>query len=206
MTIAPQTLRKLDDLLYDLSKLTGLSVTQLEQQLDDLEAPCFEFEGLILVSPSMADAIVEGWANSLKMQLRQPSTGTTPSTPTKAPRGKRASSGTSRSKKAASKTPDVDLKAITVDPASLPSLELKVPRDVFKLVSTRYDVALRKVLPKDEGNRRLYLQHIVAETEQGYEFLMNISIVLAKKYKGRVGKETAYKRLFEKAQLFLQAA
>ena len=83
--------------------------------------------------------------------------------------------------------------------APLPSIELKVPKDVFNLVSTRYDVAMRKVLPDDESSRKAYLQHIVNESDQGQEFLMQIALVLAKKYKGRVGKETAYKRMLEKA-------
>lgn len=201
-----QSLRTLEDLEADLASLTGLNSQYVAQQVAQLNFTTFEFQGLNLVSPDIADELVDRWAQSIKTQLRQRST----PTPTKVT-AMFPSAGTPR----LPRRPKVEPKAapVAVEPISppapvtqngvLPDIELKVPRDVFKLVSTRYDVAIRKVLPKDAETQQAYLQHIVAESEQGHEFLMQIAIVLAKKYKGRVGKDTAYKRMLEKAQAMI---
>lgn len=204
-----QSLRTLEDLEADLATLTGLNSEYIAQQIQQLNFTTFEFQGLNLVSPDTADQLIDRWAQSIKDQLRQQ----TPA-PTKVT-AMFPSAGTPR----LPRRPKVERKPapvaavetpapapITQPPAKgegLPDIELKVPREVFKLVSTRYDVAIRKVLPKDAETQQAYLQHIVAESEQGHEFLMQIAIVLAKKYKGRVGKDTAYKRMLEKAQTLL---
>ncbi|MGA1130984.1 MAG: hypothetical protein ACO31I_01755 [Prochlorotrichaceae cyanobacterium] len=203
-----QSLRTLEDLMADLATLTGLAPEQVNQQLEPLNFTVFQFQGVNLVSPDMADELVDRWAQSIKTQLRQernngnhkvtamfPSAGTSRlslSRRAKVDRKVTEPKEAPPTKTASSKTASTN--------GNLPDIELKVPRDVFKLVSTRYDVAIRKVLPKDPETQQAYLQHIVTESEQGHEFLMQIAIVLAKKYKGRVGKDTAYKRMLEKAQ------
>lgn len=219
--IGTQPLRKLEDLVQDLATLTGLSSTQLDGEINHLEFPSFQFQGLTLVSPSMTDTLIDRWAESLKTKLResstQNSTSLTPSlTPSLTATETTDNAETSNpepsrlSQKRSSAPPKAatEVEPVAVSPkkvksidlnAPLPSIELKVPKDVFNLVSTRYDVAMRKVLPDDESSRKAYLQHIVNESDQGQEFLMQIALVLAKKYKGRVGKETAYKRMLEKA-------
>ena len=223
-SVAPtgtQPLRKLEDLVQDLATLTGLSSTQLDGEINHLEFPAFQFQGLTLVSPSMTDTLIDRWAESLKAKLRQPSTQNTadltaPLTPSltatdttdNAESSNAEPSRLSQKRSSAPPKAATEVETVAVAPkkvksldlnAPLPSIELKVPKDVFNLVSTRYDVAMRKVLPDDESSRKAYLQHIVNESDQGQEFLMQIALVLAKKYKGRVGKETAYKRMLEKA-------
>jgi hypothetical protein len=199
--------------------LTGLNSEYIAQQVALLTFTTFEFQGLNLVSPDIADELIDRWAQSIKEQLRQgniakskvtamfPAAGT-PRLPRRPKVERKATSSSTRS---ASPVPPTVAPPETVAPpapapvksSGLPEIELKVPRDVFKLVSTRYDVAIRKVLPKETETQQAYLQHIVAESEEGQGFLTQIAIVLAKKYKGRVGKETAYKRLLEKAHALL---
>ncbi|MFZ9736403.1 MAG: hypothetical protein ACO3EZ_00165 [Prochlorotrichaceae cyanobacterium] len=198
-----QSLRTLEDLVADLAALTGLAPEQVNKQLEPLNFTVFQFQGVNLVSPDMADELIDRWAQSIKTQLRQESNNDNHKVTAMFP-----AAGTSRlsisrrakaERKAAEPKEAPPAKTASTN-GNLPDIELKVPRDVFKLVSTRYDVAIRKVLPKDPATQQAYLQHIVTESEQGHEFLMQIAIVLAKKYKGRVGKDTAYKRMLEKAQ------
>ena len=229
-SVAPsgtQPLRKLEDLVQDLATLTGLSSTQLDEQINHLEFPSFQFQGLTLVSPTMTETLIDRWAESLKTQLQQPSvqnsaSPTVTDTPvtdtpvtdtpakTKSPRPPQKRSIAPREVKPVEASPEEVESVESVETGELngelPNIELKVPKDVFNLVSTRYDVAMKKVLPKDESSRKAYLQHIVKESDQGQEFLMQIAVVLAKKYKGRVGRETAYKRMLEKAQALIAAA
>jgi hypothetical protein len=207
-----QSLRTLEDLEADLATLTGLNSDYIAQQVAQLNFTTFQFQGLNLVSPAIADELIDRWAQSIKEQLRQRSASVPPKvtamfpaagTPRLPRRPKAESKSTSAPSRSSRSTPAAAppvAPVAAVKTGSLPDIELKVPRDVFKLVSTRYDVAIRKVLPKDTETQQAYLQHIVAESEQGHEFLTQIAIVLAKKYKGRVGKETAYKRMLEKAR------
>ena len=198
-----QPLRPLEDVVKDLSQLTGLPNTQINQQISNLDFNAFEFQGFTLVSPALADHLVDRWAESLKQQLRNG-----------APNGKAAAAPVAApvaAPKAKAPTlikpgiPAPGPSLLPIGKDGLPDIELKVPKDVFKLVSTRYDVAMRKVLPKDPDAQQAYLQHIANESEKGQEFLAQICIVLVKKYKGRVGKETAYNRMLEKAKTLLRS-
>ena len=225
ISVNTQSLRTLEDLEADLATLTGLSSEFIAQQVAQLNFTTFEFQGLSLVSPDTADALIDRWAQSIKEQLRQQSTPTpsrvtamfptagTPRLPRRTKVNRKATEPTAPVESSVAPLEVVPLSPVSAEESEfseiklpeikLPEIELKVPRDVFKLVSTRYDVAIRKVLPKDTETQRAYLQHIVAESEEGQGFLTQIAIVLAKKYKGRVGKETAYKRLLEKAQALI---
>jgi hypothetical protein len=206
-----QSLRTLEDLEADLATLTGLNSEYIAQQVARLNFTTFEFQGLNLVSPDTADELIDRWAQSIKEQLRQPNatkskvTAMFPAagTPRLPRRPKVERKAAPQDTPATPATPPPVAVVPSLPPThqngTLPDIELKVPRDVFRLVSTRYDVAIRKVLPKDPEAQQAYLQHIVAESEQGRDFLMQIAVVLAKKYKGRVGKDTAYKRMLEKA-------
>jgi len=215
ISVNTQSLRTLEDLEADLATLTGLSSEYIAQQIEQLNFTTFEFQGLSLVSPDTADALIDRWAQSIKEQLRQQSTPTpsrvtamfpsagTPRLPRRTKVNRKATEPTAEVESSVAPLEIVPPSPVSTEDSGLPEIELKVPRDVFKLVSTRYDVAIRKVLPKDTETQRAYLQHIVAESEEGQGFLTQIAIVLAKKYKGRVGKETAYKRLLEKAQALI---
>jgi hypothetical protein len=215
ISVNTQSLRTLEDLEADLATLTGLSSEYIAQQIEQLNFTTFEFQGLSLVSPDTADALIDRWAQSIKEQLRQQSTPTpsrvtamfpsagTPRLPRRTKVNRKATEPTAAVESSVAPLEIVPPSPVSTEDSGLPEIELKVPRDVFKLVSTRYDVAIRKVLPKDTETQRAYLQHIVAESEEGQGFLTQIAIVLAKKYKGRVGKETAYKRLLEKAQALI---
>jgi len=62
-------------MIQALSQMTGRPQPDLQEEIISLDAPVFEFAGQLLIDPSVADSIVDRWAESIKGQLRSfPST------------------------------------------------------------------------------------------------------------------------------------
>jgi hypothetical protein len=110
----PQPLRTIEEIANDLATVTGRSASELQQEILNLNPPIYQFGGQFLVSPDIADAAIEAYAEQLKARLRNPNpamqsngAATQPAkTPAKAPAKAAAKSSAKSTKKpAVKKTP-----------------------------------------------------------------------------------------------------
>ena len=67
--IASKDLQDIDILLGKVSSSTGLSVQSISEQLDSADIKAFRFNDMILISPDDLDAIIDNWAESIKVKL-----------------------------------------------------------------------------------------------------------------------------------------
>jgi hypothetical protein len=195
-----QPLRKLEDLLQDVSKLTGLPKRQVATQVKSLDFPTYEFEGMVLVSPDVTDPLIDHWSEQIKARLRtqSPDQADAPveAAPPEAPAAKTAKVTPPEPASSAANTPD----DADDEGGTSPSTSMRLPKGFSQVVSNRYGSTLEKLLPEDTEERQEYIQEIVRETERGKDFLMRIATAIQKKYKGRTGRGKAYKGLMDKAK------
>lgn len=197
-----QPLRRLEDLLQDVSKLTGLPKRQVATQVKSLDFPTYEFEGMVLVSPDVTDPLIDHWSEQIKARLRtqSPDQAAAPApaeaAPPEAPAPNTAQAAPPQTASLEeSTTDDTDDEGGTS-----PSTSMRLPKGFSQVVSNRYGSTLEKLLPEDADERQEYLQEIIRETERGKDFLMRIATAVQKKYKGRTGRGKAYKGLMDKAK------
>ncbi|MGA1624084.1 MAG: hypothetical protein ACO4AJ_00360 [Prochlorothrix sp.] len=105
MSNSTNALQPLQNILQNLSGLTGLPFEDLEEQAKDLDFPFFEFQGQVLVSPEAIDPLIDQWADSIKAQLQSASPAASPTGKATKGRGgqKPAATGRSATKGTASK-------------------------------------------------------------------------------------------------------
>lgn len=199
-----QPLRKFEDLLQEVADLTGLSFAQLKDQLQTLDFPTYEFQGMVLVSPHVTDPLIDHWSEQIKAKLRSSESTDSEPAPTTKTRAKSQPKQSVVLEPTAIKTTALEATNGAVpsqeEEEDMDETEMKLPRGFSQLVSNRYGPTLEKLLPESAEERQGYLQEIVAETENGRDYLMRLATAIQRKYKGRTGRGTAYKKLLAKAK------
>ena len=143
-TIASKDLQDIDILLGKISAATGLSIQAISEQLDSSDIKAFRFNDMILISPDDFDSIIDAWAENIKSSL----------------------SITSNSNGIVATVEPIDDDEL-IDETSTPSLELEWPKGFEDVVTHLYTHTLKKILPQDSAQKRLYLEAIANETEAG---------------------------------------
>ena len=160
--IASKDLQDIDVLLGKVSAATGLSVQSISEQLDSADIKAFRFNDMILISPDDFDGIIDAWAENIKASLF-----ITPSSKATTPIIEAAED-----------------EAIEEGEMPAPSTELEWPKGFEESVSHLYSHTLKKILPEDSAQKRLYLGAIANQSKTGHRLtdeLVNAIVGRAKR-------------------------
>ena len=192
MTPLTKSLQSLDSLVKTITSYTGLDAEEISSQLSAAKIPSFQFDNQILVSPEDCGFIIDTWASRIKASLRVAHVPEAPS----------VIASTSQPK-ANFKIKDEPIKE---NPPSPGYGSLSWPEGYEKVVNHQYGPSLKKILPQDSDQRRVYLEAIAQETEAGSALAKELAVVIAQKYggPGTLSEEKAMLGIIKKAAVMLK--
>jgi hypothetical protein len=247
-------LRDLDEILDQISTLTGLSDRAIRDTLISLKLPSFQFEDTILISSDAVDNIIDAWAEQMKSSLQNNSGSKTslsrtvstnaatveapaPTTRGRVGRGRKATSSTLATAKPGRKPggkpgrkaapsalvaatpgrkPGRKPRQLATAPEPTPVIQtttrgrkstkiksLPLPPGYPGMCSHLYGPTLQRIMPADAAAQQEFLSAIAYETEAGKAFLEEVSVIIADKYGGKMSPDAAYNGMIKKAKELL---
>ena len=163
--IASKNLQDIDVLLGKVSTTTGLSIQSISEQLDSADIKAFRFNDMILVSPDDFDLIIDTWAESIKIKLS-------------------IKSNSNGSSPIAEAIEDEFINQKNTEVSSVNADDLTWPQGFEDVVTHLYTHTLKRILPEDLAQKRLYLKAIATQTETGKrltEELVNAIVTRSKR-------------------------
>lgn len=196
-----KSLQPLDILVEKITALTGITRTEISQEISDTNIPSYQFKDTLLVSPEDFGVMIDNWAVKIKSSLGlkgEKEVETVPdiveiSSESMAPDLTPESSVESESTTA----PIVE--------SPQPTVALSWPEGFQTAVSHLYGPSLKRILPQDLAQRRLYLEAIAQETVEGLSLVEELADVITQKYSGpgTLSKEKAMLGIMKKANAML---
>ena len=199
-TSALKSLQAFDILVDKISSLTGLTRTEISKLISTANIPSYQFKDTLLVAPEDFASIIDNWAAKIKTSLglgRQESIETTHKFDETIDQVMTYGQTLANSGESAS-TPLVE------DPQA--PVSLSWPEGFQTGVSHLYGPSLKRILPQDLAQRRLYLEAIAQETEAGSALVEELAMVIAQKYggPGTLSEEKAMLGIIKKATAMLK--
>lgn len=158
-------LRKLDDLMGQIAEVTGQSLEQVRGDIEALNPSTYDFEGTALVSPAIADRLIDQWAGSLKTRLRS---GTAVAVELNG-------AGSTTAVAEPETSPDEPQVTDSSDSVKFPAIGKDAP------LNYRYKPTLLAILPED--TRQAQVQAIVSGTDRATKFVNALAKALNKRFK-----------------------
>lgn len=171
-------LRKLEDVIEGLVKQTGMSAQSVQAQLEEMQLQTFSFDGMKLVSPDAAIAVVDRWAERIKSGLFQFSVA-----------------------ESESSEPTTNGATPAAERKQRKKTTMRLPAGFKQMVTRRYQTTLEKILP-DGDERQTYLQAIVDETDDAKEFVSKIASAIKARF-GTPDPKKAAQELMNAAKAML---